>query len=288
MLNPIVLRLTVATLALAQVAPAFAQSTTRESRLPQTRPVTQPAVQPTAPANSNNWGGNSSWGSSNPDSWAGGYRKLTCESKDNAEKRCSADTAGRAAVLKTLSSTPCQQGRSWRFDSSAIYVSRGCRAEFAYGYSGSSSNKDDKNNTAAIVGGSVAAAGLVALLASSSKKSSKPDDKATTTTTQPTAPAEPVSPYPPQPPAPVSGDINQLPADAREPMRQCLNEAGRQVGVTGGTAVIYKSASEVTPGNGGYRFRAKIGATYPDGPRTFGIYCRATPTSVVELKFEPA
>jgi len=126
----------------------------------------------------------------------------------------------------------------------------------------------------------------VAILASTSKKSSKPAD-GSSSTTQP-APAEPVSPYPPQPPAPVSGDINQLPADAREPMRQCLNEAGRQVGVTGGSAVIYKSASEVTPGNGGYRFRAKIGATYPDGSRTFGIYCRATPTSVVELKFEPA
>lgn len=59
----------------------------------------------------------------------------------------------------------------------------------------------------------------------------------------------------------------------------------RQVGVTGGTRLRYDSLVSLEPGNGGWRLRANLVGTYPDGDRAIPIYCRATPTEVIELTF---
>lgn len=120
------------------------------------------------------------------------------------------------------------------------------------------------------------AAGLVALLASKNKKADKPAET--------TAPETPPS-YPPGPPAAISADLSSLPAEAKPSMQTCLFEASRQIGATGGTRLRFDRLRSIEPGNGGWRFAAELVATYPDGDRNVPIYCRATPSKVVQLDF---
>ncbi len=55
---------------------------------------------------------------------------IRCESRDARTTRC--DTGGRYATLvRQLSSSPCQEGRTWGTDSRGVWVSGGCRAEFS-------------------------------------------------------------------------------------------------------------------------------------------------------------
>lgn len=205
--------------------------------------------------------------------------RIRCESRNNHLKRCNVRTENRV-VLLTRSGNACREGRSWGYDRRSIWVSRNCRGTFAYGYGNDWGNdrpdKDKGPSTALIIGGVAVAAGLVALLASQGKKKS--------TTAETSAPATPPS-YPPGPPAAVSADLSSLQAEARPSMQTCLFEASRQVGATGGTRLQLNRLTSVEPGNGGWRFGAELTATYPDGDRTVPIYCRATPTKVVQLDF---
>lgn len=56
---------------------------------------------------------------------------VVCESRDGRRHRCAADTLGQITMGRQLSrKSKCVEGRSWGYDSQAIWVDRGCRAEF--------------------------------------------------------------------------------------------------------------------------------------------------------------
>ena len=56
---------------------------------------------------------------------------VVCESKNGRRNRCAADTLGQITMERQLTrSARCVEGRTWGYDSSAIWVDRGCRAEF--------------------------------------------------------------------------------------------------------------------------------------------------------------
>lgn len=59
-------------------------------------------------------------------------RSIVCESVSGRERFCAAPIGGAVRVVRTLSSAPCVQGESWRWDVRGIYVRNGCRAQFAY------------------------------------------------------------------------------------------------------------------------------------------------------------
>lgn len=207
----------------------------------------------------------------------GGYAgSLRCDSRNNRIQRCTVRHESRV-MLVDRHDGKCNQGRDWGYDRRAIWVSNGCKATFAYGYGSYWPQPEKKNsNTGLIVGGVVVAAGLAALLLSKKKKA--PTE---------TAAPEPETPttFPPGPPAAVSANLSILTAAQKPAMQTCLFEASRQLGATGGTRLTLDSVTEIEPGNGGWRFRANIKGTYPDGDRDMTMYCRATPTKVVQLDF---
>ncbi len=216
--------------------------------------------------------------------------RITCESRSNKRKRCEVDTDNRVVLLSRAGGT-CTQGRTWGYDKRSIWVSRNCRGTFGYGYGNNWNNggnwndhrpdrdkdKDDGPSTGLIIGGVAVAAGLVALLATQGKKKSSE----TAATATPQTPAT----YPAGPPAVNSADLSPLPPASHPSMQTCLSEAARQIGATGGTRLRFDRLTSIEPGNGGWRFAAALTATYPDGERATPIYCRATPTKVVQLDF---
>lgn len=244
-----------------------------------------------------------------PDRWQGrpprgdGFAgRVTCESRNNRIQRCNARTQNRVELLTR--SANCTRGRSWGYDQRHIWVSRNCRGTFAYGHGRNSWDRPGNSgpSTGAIIGGVTVAAGLAALLAS--RNNSRPPPAAGNyppsppppprepdmrplpePEPEPEAPAPPAGPFPPGPPAKVVADLSVLPEASRPSMNTCLQEAARQVGVTGGTQVRFDRLVHIEPGNGGWRFRAQLIATYPDAERILPLFCRATPTRVVELDF---
>lgn len=208
---------------------------------------------------------------------------LRCESYRNKRQRCAANTENRVQLVRRLGGT-CTQGRTWGYDQRSIWVDKGCRAEFRYGRGAGGGHypepdRDKGPSTGAIIAGVVVAGGLLALLASGSNKKKQ----AAGTVTAPT-PETPTT-FPAGPPAAVIADLSPLPSAARPSVQTCLQEAARQIGVTGGTRLSYDRLVSLEQGNGGWRFGASLTATYPDGDRVLPLYCRATPTKVIQLDF---
>lgn len=209
-------------------------------------------------------------------------RTVRCESRNGRTQRCGVRTENRVQLVRRLGGN-CTQGRSWGYNASHIWVSNGCRAEFAYGrgvgggghYPGYPRPEHDRGpSTGAIIAGVAVAGGLIALLASSGKKKDAAAPEAE-------APAT----FPPGPPAALSANLSALPADARPSVQTCLFEAAKQIGATGGTRLSYDKLVSLEQGNGGWRFGASVTAAYPDGNRVLPLYCRATPTKVIQLDF---
>ncbi len=205
---------------------------------------------------------------------------VRCESRSGRYQQCSVTTHGRVELARRLGGT-CNAGRQWGYTANYIWVNNGCRADFRYGYNnlvplpGPEPEKKKGPSTGLIIGGIVVAGGLLALLASGKKKAGSNED---------VAPEEVVS-QPGSGPAALSADLGQLPAAARPSVQNCMNDAARQIGVTGGTRLSYDRLIHLEQGNGGWRIRAAMTATYPEGARTMEIYCRATPTQIVQLDF---
>ena len=64
----------------------------------------------------------------------GGYaRSFRCESNDNRTRYCSVDTRYGIQLVRQISHDSCIEGRSWGVTREGVWVSRGCRAEFAAG-----------------------------------------------------------------------------------------------------------------------------------------------------------
>ena len=250
--------------------------TTRPMPIPD-RPQVQPPVYP-----GNGYPGNGYPGNGNYGDYAG---TLRCESSNRNSERCRVRTENRVELLRQLGGK-CRQGRSWDYDDNSITVRDGCRAEFGYGYRYGGGNpypdqdKDKGLSTGAIIAGVAVAGGLIALLASQGKKKNK----------ETAAPAEPITPekpatFPAGPPARIVADFSALPAAARPVAHSCMVEAARQIGVTGGTRLTYDRLVTLEQGNGGWRIRAALTGTYPDGDRAIPMYCRATPSKIIELTF---
>lgn len=202
---------------------------------------------------------------------------IRCESFNNRWRQCNANTANRVELVRTLSGT-CQRGRSWGMTSSYVWVERGCRADFGYGYATNpypvpqpQPVRDRGPSAGAVIAGVVVAGGLIALLASRKKS----------TTTEASAPAT----YPAGPPATLNADLSSFPSAARSAVQNCMFDAARQIGVTGGTMLRFDRTTSLEPGNGGWRLRAAMTASYPDGERALDMYCRATSTNVIQLDF---
>ena len=56
---------------------------------------------------------------------------VTCESADGRRKECAADTSAGVQIVRELSDAECSFGRQWGYDAKGIWVTKGCRAEFA-------------------------------------------------------------------------------------------------------------------------------------------------------------
>ncbi len=66
------------------------------------------------------------------DNYGGNPRRtFRCESKGNQYNYCSLPIRGHVEIYKQLSSSSCTYGRSWGADRNRVWVSNGCRAEFA-------------------------------------------------------------------------------------------------------------------------------------------------------------
>ncbi|WP_426164760.1 hypothetical protein [Sandarakinorhabdus sp. DWP1-3-1] len=125
-----------------------------------------------------------------------------------------------------------------------------------------------------VIAGVVVAGGLLALLSSANRSSSAGNGQ---------------SYVPPQgndaQPAAINVDLMTLPSAARPVASTCLTEAARQIGATGGREISIAALDDVEKGNGGYRLRMTLNGTYPDETRRIPMYCRATPTRIIELTF---
>ncbi len=201
---------------------------------------------------------------------------LRCESRSNHYEQCNVPTNNRVDLVRKIGGK-CNAGRQWGYTGDYIWVDKGCRAEFAYGYrtvQPPEKEKDKGPSTGLIIGGIVVAGGLLALLASQKKKkadASAPDNSDAT--------------YPAGPPATLSANLGGLPSAARPSVQNCMTDAARQIGVTGGTRLSYDKLVSLEQGNGGWRIRAALTATYPDGARPIEMYCRATPNDIIQLDF---
>jgi hypothetical protein len=58
---------------------------------------------------------------------------VRCESRGDRRETCRADTSGGVQLVRRLSDSPCREGSSWGVERGGIWVSRGCRGEFALG-----------------------------------------------------------------------------------------------------------------------------------------------------------
>lgn len=61
---------------------------------------------------------------------------VRCESSDGRTRQCAADTRGGVRLIRQVSRGPCIEGRTWGWSRDGIWVTQGCRAEFATGYGG--------------------------------------------------------------------------------------------------------------------------------------------------------
>lgn len=69
---------------------------------------------------------------------------LRCESDEGRTRQCEADTQGGVTLLRQLSDSACTEGQTWGFSRNGIWVTQGCRAEFATGYGGRRSAARDR------------------------------------------------------------------------------------------------------------------------------------------------
>ena len=56
---------------------------------------------------------------------------VRCESRDYRQHYCDIETRGGVDIVNQLSDTACVEGRTWGWDRRGVWVSGGCRGEFA-------------------------------------------------------------------------------------------------------------------------------------------------------------
>lgn len=62
-----------------------------------------------------------------------GSGNIRCESDSGRSRTCRTSWQGASRLVRQLSDTPCIEGRTWQSQNGQVYVSGGCRGEFASG-----------------------------------------------------------------------------------------------------------------------------------------------------------
>jgi hypothetical protein len=159
----------------------------------------------------------------------------------------------------------CIEGQTWYHDDRAIRVRNGCRAEFEVGRRGGG------GSTGAAIAGAAVAAGLLALLLSKGKKKE----------------AESAAQGGNKTPATINIGPNQVPPAAERAFRQCVDEAARQIGATGGTSLRLTGEVQHRMQGGAWEFRLPLEGTWPNDTHATPAECSATDTGVQKLDFLP-
>lgn len=78
-------------------------------------------------------------------------QRIRCESIDGRSRSCPVNGRGEVRLVRQFSKAPCSEGYSWGRDRNAIWVSRGCRAEFevygrGHGWNGGGWNNGGYDN----------------------------------------------------------------------------------------------------------------------------------------------
>jgi hypothetical protein len=218
---------------------------------------------------------------------------IRCESQNFQPRSCRARTQDRVEIVQVHGGS-CARNRSFTYTAEQIRVTDGCRATFAYGYGNVRPQADSGSNALPwVLAGAGATAGIVALANSGSDSPPPPEARPAPVApppppaqTAPPSPAQPQTPQPPfpaLPPAKLDANIQMLTADQQRTMQTCLFEGARQTGLSGGSALRLDSVDEIVAGNGGWRFRFRATGTWPNGQRQGSIFCRATPTQIIEF-----
>ena len=76
----------------------------------------------------NNGYGNNGYGNNN---YGNPRQTFTCESRGGNFTYCNQNAYGHVEIYKQLSSAQCNYGQSWGTERNRVWVSNGCRAEFA-------------------------------------------------------------------------------------------------------------------------------------------------------------
>ncbi len=79
--------------------------------------------------------------------YGGGAGTVRCDSNDNRYRRCAADTRYGIQLVRQYSDARCIEGRTWGTERDAVWVSGGCRAEFAMGRGGWNNGGGNGNGT---------------------------------------------------------------------------------------------------------------------------------------------
>jgi Protein of unknown function (DUF3011) len=73
------------------------------------------------------------WNGGGPGYPGGGGRPITCSSDNGKRNYCNIDTRGGVRMVNQRSGSPCIQGQTWGYNQTAVWVDRGCRADFMVG-----------------------------------------------------------------------------------------------------------------------------------------------------------
>lgn len=202
------------------------------------------------------WGGNGgSWNNN-------GSSTIRCESWNYRYARCNANTSDGVRLGRVLGGD-CNRS-NWGTARNYIWVNNGCRAEFEVGRRGGGS-------TGAVIAGAAVAAGLLALLLSKGKK--KEADSAAQGSNNP--------------PAVIDIGPDQVQPAAEAAFRQCINEAARQIGATGGTRLRLTASVDHREEGRAWRFRLPLEASWPGDTHATPAECLATSSRVENLDFLP-
>src|SRR5262245_16252586 len=61
---------------------------------------------------------------------------ILCKPEEGRTRQCSAETNGNVKLLRQLSDSACTEGQTWGYSRNGVWVTQGCRAEFAVGFGG--------------------------------------------------------------------------------------------------------------------------------------------------------
>ncbi|TKR33143.1 DUF3011 domain-containing protein [Luteimonas gilva] len=59
---------------------------------------------------------------------------IRCESEEGRTRQCTAETNGSVKLLRQLSDSACTEGQTWGYSRNGVWVTQGCRGEFAVGF----------------------------------------------------------------------------------------------------------------------------------------------------------